>query len=90
VNNAVAILPLLIFGPGLLAYLYWLGGRHRWQESVSFLEVVLNKAGGTSPKPPSRIDHAFILFQVALMLFTALIVTGLGLFILFETLGFTE
>jgi hypothetical protein len=89
-GDALAILGLLAFGPGLLAYVGYLIRQKRWRDSVPLLEAVFDKAVGVEPTPRNRIDHAFMIVQLSLMALVGIIVTGLGLFVVLKDSGILE
>ena len=89
-SEAFATLLLIAFGPGLLTYVGFLVRRNRWRDAAPALEVVIDKAVGIEPPPRNRTDHAFMIFQLVMMMFVGLIVTGLGLFVLLNDSGILE
>lgn len=89
-SDIVVILGLVLFGPGLLTSVGFLVRGRRWRESVPLLEAVIDRAIGIEPPARNRIDRFFTLIQLGAMSFVGLVATGLGVVILFETLGLTE
>jgi hypothetical protein len=89
-SDALVILGLLAFGPGLLTYVGYLVRQRRWCDSVPLLEAVVDKTVGVEPPPRNRIDHVFMIVQLSLMTLVGIIVTGLGLFVVLKDSGILE